>query len=192
MVTAELEGVHSQVYASSLTPSVSDGVEIILTYFSTLTCYSSWDFSFQSNTLKVDYIIRGFTSEAESFLLRVRDAILTSEFEVILDVEEVRLEDVFDLEVSFAETRPEQIPLSIESRARHRHLIGRMNHRRLGFLGDIFNGIKQGIREAVTFIADAIVGVMNEFIDAVNALLKGKLEESIKIMILMKALTGRI
>ena len=70
----------------------------------------------EHQTLKVDKIISGFTSEGESLLLRVSEGFLTTN----LDVEEVRLEHSFDLEVSFVVSRPEQIPLSIESRARHR------------------------------------------------------------------------
>ena len=57
-----------------------------------------------------------------------------------------------------------------------------MNLCRSGFLGDICNGIKQGFKEAVTFIADAIIRVVNEIVDAINALVKGKFEESIKII----------
>ena len=43
-----------------------------------------------------------------------------------------------------------------------------MNLCRSGFLGDICNGIKQGFKEAVTFIADAIICVVNEIVDALT------------------------
>ena len=138
----------------------------------------------EHQNLKAGDFISGVMSDAKFFFYHINNVISSSDQKVVLDVMEGRLEDVYDsveFEASAGISRPEKVPLTPSSMRRHRHLISRMDHRRL-FWGSLWNSIKGEFNKAVNWIGDRINDVSEAIVSLVELVKSGEVENSLELV----------
>ncbi len=135
----------------------------------------------EHQNLKAGDFVSGVMADATFFFYHINNVISSSDQKVVLNVMEGRLEDVYDsveFEASAGISRPEKIPLTPSSMQRHRHLISRMDSRKL-----FFSWINDKILKPVgNWIGDR----WNDASDAVKGLVElvksGEVERSLELV----------